>query len=75
MIPGQIENSRNILIIDDEINNIEIIKNGIKQEGYAIYYALKPAIALGILKQVTIDLILLDLISSITFGSTSYWSL
>ena len=54
------EISGNILIVDDEIANIDIIKNAIEVD-HNIYYSLKPDLALKILNRISIDLILLDI--------------
>ncbi len=54
------EISGNILIVDDEMANIDIIKNAIEAD-HNIYYSLKPDLALKILNRINIDLILLDI--------------
>ncbi len=53
--------SGKVLVLDDEKTNIEIIKNAIAGD-YELYYALKPADALKILKRINIDLLLLDIL-------------
>ncbi|EKD69608.1 MAG: response regulator receiver sensor signal transduction histidine kinase [uncultured bacterium] len=55
------ESCGKILVLDDEKTNIDIIKNAIEGD-YNLYYALKPADALMILKRINVDLLLLDIL-------------
>ncbi len=54
------EISGNILIVDDEMANIDIIKNALADD-HKVYYSEKPESALKILSRINIDLILLDI--------------
>lgn len=54
------ENAGSVLVLDDQKENIDIIKNSIAAD-YNFYYALKPADALKILRRINIDLLLLDI--------------
>lgn len=59
------KNNLNILIIDDVIDNIQVVMNVLKEEGYDFSYATSGAEGLSLLKQkdetAKVDLILLDI--------------
>jgi len=51
----------NILIVDDVAKNIQVVANLLKDEDYCLSYAMAGEQAIGILKNKTYDLILLDI--------------
>jgi len=54
-------NNFRILVVDDEEINIELASVYLKEEGYAVSYALSAQKALEGIKKIKIDLILLDI--------------
>ena len=60
---------KTILIIDDDIVNLNIIKDVLTSKGYSVYCAKEPGDGLELLKTTTIDLVLLDLMMPKMSGS------
>ena len=50
-----------ILIVDDVTKNIQLVANILQRAGYEIFFALNGTMALELVKDQTIDLILLDI--------------
>ena len=51
----------NILVVEDDVNLLNIIKKNLEREGYIVYTALDGKKGLEVLDNVHIDLIILDL--------------
>ena len=51
----------NILIVEDDINLLNIIKKNLEREGYVVYTALDGVLGLEVFENNHIDLIILDL--------------
>jgi len=50
-----------ILVVDDVTKNIQLVANILQQAGHEIFYALNGPMALDLVKNQTLDLILLDI--------------
>ncbi len=59
-----------LLVVDDNKENLKVVSNFLKKEGYQIALALNAEDAMNILKQNEIDLILLDVMMPGTDGFT-----
>ena len=56
-----VNDSPNLLIVDDEPRNIKLVRGLLSKHDYQIYTALNGPEALSIVKRINIDLILLDI--------------
>ena len=55
------KNKSKILIVDDVTKNIQLVANILQEAGYEIFFALNGQMALELVKNQTLDLILLDI--------------
>ena len=61
-------NSFNVLIVDDVVENIQVAMNVLKEENYNLSFALNGEEALTLIKETDFDLILLDIMMPIMDG-------
>ena len=63
MSPDQSENARrSILVVDDDLHNVRLVGNLLKESGYQVHVADSGELALAIAGEVPLDLILLDIL-------------
>jgi DNA-binding response OmpR family regulator len=53
--------AKNILVVDDEPNLVELLKQILEKEGYTVFTAHKGDEALAVLRKERVDLVLLDM--------------
>jgi len=64
------DTNKNILIIDDVVENIDILARYLEKDGFNIFRALEAPQGLHILKSEDIDLVLLDINMPVVDGIT-----